>query len=229
MGERALNFSVSGKLWHRSLVMQDRETGTLWSHLLGQAMEGELKGAKLKMFPSQMTDWKTWLRANPDTTVLNMSRTSQEYRREFYRDPALFVLGLRVGARTKAWTFDRLLKERVVNDRVGDLPVVLFFDPESLTAQAFERRVGGAETQFRITDQRFVDERSGSSWDPIKGKALDGASAGQQLIAVPAIVSGLMPWAVFHPDTEGISNAAFEYARERSFLRRQGRRGNRRQ
>ena len=42
--ERELTLQVSGMLWQRSLVMRDLETGTLWSHLMGKAMEGELKG-----------------------------------------------------------------------------------------------------------------------------------------------------------------------------------------
>jgi hypothetical protein len=229
VGERDLNFAVSGKLWNRSLVMRDRETGTLWSHLLGEAMEGELKGARLEMISSQMTDWKTWREQEPDTTVVNLSRTSKEYRKDFYRDPSLFVLGLRVGMKTKAWPFDELVKKRVVNDQVGDLPVVIFFDRESLTAQVFERRVDGQEIRFRAVDERIVDLTHGSLWDGLKGKAMNGPAEGKRLVALPGIVSGLVPWVTFHPDTEGLSVEAIKHARENSFLRRGGRRGTRRQ
>ena len=41
--ERTLTFGVSGMLWNRSLVMYDRETKSLWSHMLGEAMQGRLK------------------------------------------------------------------------------------------------------------------------------------------------------------------------------------------
>jgi hypothetical protein len=228
VGERELNFAVSGKLWNRSLVMRDRETGTLWSHLLGEAMEGELKGTKLEMISSQMTDWRTWREQQPETTVVNLSRTSKEYRRDFYRDPSLFVLGLRVGMKTKAWAFDELVKKRVVNDQVGDLPVVIFFDQESLTAQVFERRIDEQELRFRAVDERIVDLTHGSLWDGLKGKALNGPAEGKNLVSLPGIVSGLTPWVTFHPETEGLSMEAIEHAKENSFLRRSGRRGNRR-
>lgn len=204
--------------------MRDRETGTLWSHLLGEAMEGELKGAKLEIVSSQMTDWKTWREQQPTTTVVKLSRTSGEYRREFYQDPSLFVLGLRVGMKTKAWSFDVLKTKRVVNDLVGDLPVVIFFDPESLTAQVFERRLEGEEIRFRAVDDRIVDLTRGSLWDGLKGEALNGPAEGKGLVALPGIVSGMVPWVTFHPDSEGLTDAAIEHARGNSFLRRRGRR-----
>ena len=53
---RKLTFSVSGMLWNRSLVMLDQETKSLWSHILGQAMRGPLKGTRLEVIPSTMTD-----------------------------------------------------------------------------------------------------------------------------------------------------------------------------
>ena len=42
---------VSGMLWKHNLVMQDLETRSLWSHMLGECMAGELKGARLTMLP----------------------------------------------------------------------------------------------------------------------------------------------------------------------------------
>ena len=80
---RTLTFGVSGMLWQDSLVMYDVETRSLWSHLLGEAMAGPLKGTVLGQVPSVMVDWKTWKSRHPQTTVLNLSRTSAAYRRSF--------------------------------------------------------------------------------------------------------------------------------------------------
>ena len=49
--ERIVTLAVSGKLWNHSLVMVDQETGSLWSHLLGRAMSGPMKGTNLKTLP----------------------------------------------------------------------------------------------------------------------------------------------------------------------------------
>ena len=90
--EKILTFQVSGKLWNRSLVMRDMETGSLWSHILGSCMEGTLRGSDLKILAAVMTTWDDWRKKNPHTTVLNLPRTSAEYNKEFY---AVLVRDLR--------------------------------------------------------------------------------------------------------------------------------------
>jgi hypothetical protein len=49
------SFGVSGKLIMNVLVMYDRETGSLWSQLLGEAVEGELKGTNSLSDPEALT------------------------------------------------------------------------------------------------------------------------------------------------------------------------------
>lgn len=204
-------------LWNRSLVMQDRETKSLWSHILGEAMDGPLKGTLLEIIPSQMTDWGTWRKLHPATTVVNLSRTSQEYRREFYRDPDHFVLGLILeGERPRAWSFADLKGATVVNEEVGRLPVLVVFDPASQTAMAFERRASDRLLTFRErADGKLVDDQTGSVWDRFTGRALEGPLAGMSLKALPAIVSYTTSWIVFHPQTEGLSAQTLQNARQR--------------
>ena len=68
---RALTFGVSGKLYRNSLIMYDRETGSLWSHFLGAAVVGPLRGTRLTFIPAAFTDWGAWRRAHPSTLVLD--------------------------------------------------------------------------------------------------------------------------------------------------------------
>lgn len=53
-----------------NLVMFDRETGSYWSQLLGQAICGPLAGERLSLLPSTVADWGTWRDRHPETTVL---------------------------------------------------------------------------------------------------------------------------------------------------------------
>jgi hypothetical protein len=215
-GQR-LNFAVSGMLWNRSLVMQDRETKSLWSHILGEAMDGPLQGTLLEIIPSHMTDWGTWRKLHPATTVVNLSRTSQEYRTEFYRDPDHFVLGLILeGERPRAWSFADLKEAAVVNEEVGTLPVLVAFDPASHTAMAFERRASDRLLTFRERgDGKLMDEQTASVWDRLTGRALEGPMAGNALKPLPAIVSYTTSWIVFHPQTEGLSEQTLQNALQR--------------
>ena len=93
---KKLTFQVSGQLWQRSLVMRDLETESLWSHILGECMQGELKGKKLELIPAEMTTWKQWLADHPQTTVLDMSPTAKRFDREcFKRMQPVFVITAR--------------------------------------------------------------------------------------------------------------------------------------
>ena len=66
---RTLTLLVSGKLWRNSLIMQDEETGTLWSHVTGEALDGELTGRRLEIVPGVHTTWAEWQEAQPKTLV----------------------------------------------------------------------------------------------------------------------------------------------------------------
>ena len=49
--------------------MLDDRTGTVWSHLDGRAVAGELEGTQLEIRALQTTAWASWLAEHPETTV----------------------------------------------------------------------------------------------------------------------------------------------------------------
>lgn len=200
--KQKLTFGVSGMLWNRSLVMYDKETGTLWSHILGAGMQGKLKGEKLEQVPCAMTDWKTWSREHPAGTVVLLSRSSKEYKTDFYKRPEQFVLGIASGARAKAWRFDALAKAGAVNDTWRDKPVVALFDRESVTARLYARTVGDKELTFEVGEKGVRDKQTGSTWEPTTGRATAGPLKGEYLTPLAAIVSFREVWTKFHPKSE---------------------------
>jgi hypothetical protein len=199
---RALTFSVSGMLWKHSLVMLDQETQSLWSHLLGEAMQGKLKGKRLESIPCVMTDWESWRKQHPDGTVVMLSRTSKEYVREFYRQPQQFVLGVVLEGKAKAWGFDRLVKDPARNDLVGNTPVLVSFDKRSLTARLYSRKTKEKVLTFKRQGDSLTDAETGSTWDPQTGRATAGPLEGTTLVLLPAVVSYRAAWQAFHPASE---------------------------
>lgn len=189
-------------LWERSLVMRDEETGSLWSHLLGRCMQGPLEGAELEALPSVMTDWKTWRAEHPDTTVLMMSRTSVNFRREIYREPSRFVVGMAEGETARAWPFDQLVRRPVVNDQFSARPVLIVFDRPSGTAFIYDRTVGSRTLSFTLRDGSLVDEQTESRWSAARGEAIDGPLRGTRLAPLVGIVSFRRAWDTFHPDSQ---------------------------
>ena len=77
MGLTALSFDVFG-LQKGVLHMRDRETGSVWAHFDGKAIEGEMEGRRLEMVPMPQMTWPEWRDANPDTLVLSRDTPFQD-------------------------------------------------------------------------------------------------------------------------------------------------------
>ena len=90
---RELTFGVSGKLIMNALVMYDRQTETLWSQFLGQAVEGELAGETLGVVSSQLTVWSAWRDEHPDTLVLDTRGGVFDQYSNYYTSPNSGVIG----------------------------------------------------------------------------------------------------------------------------------------
>jgi hypothetical protein len=194
VGEKKLTFQVSGLLWNRSLVMRDLETKSLWSHILGECMRGELKGEKLELIPSVMVTWKRWLADNPETTVLDMKPTAERFRKEFYKNPGEFVYGVKVAGESKAYPFPFLQANPVVQEEIGGVPVLVTYDAASTSAMIFNP--GDRRFKPALENGQLVEVEGGAKFDPVSGV---GSSSKLEKLGV--IVSYRRKWMVFHPDS----------------------------
>ncbi len=182
--------------------MVDEPTGSLWSHILGEAMDGPLKGTRLEIVPAVVTTWVAWKDNYPGTTVLALSRSARQFDVEFQKRPQTFVLGIRLGRKAYAWPFDFLQKEVIVNDAPFGRPMVVFHDLKSTEAQAFHREVDGKVVTFTASlNGQATDRETGSIWDPHTGKCLTGSMKGRALRPTTAIISFRKAWNDFHPDS----------------------------
>ena len=216
---------MSGKLIMNALVMYDRQTGTLWSQFLGRGVSGPLSGTPLEMIPVTLTTWDRWLAEYPDTVALDKSKghyIGDTYSTYYGMEHAAGVLGqenedgrlpnkelvLGVGfdEGPKAYPFSRLADERVVNDFAVDQPVVVYFDPTSDSAIAYERVIDGKELTFSLREEEgleyLVDEETGTLWLPFSGTAVKGELAGSNLARIRSTYSFWFAWTDYYPDTE---------------------------
>lgn len=215
---RALTFGVSGKLVRNSLIMYDRETHSLWSHLTGGAIQGALSGAQLQVVTATQTTWAAWRGAHPDTRVLPHDYAGQidEYqgyfrsgdagilgrKRDDQRLPAKArVLGIRLLDHPKAYSLDAVARARVVNDTFADVPLVVLATADQAAA-AFRREVGGQTLTFAVgPNGTIVDRETGTTWQPLTGGALAGPLSGMTLSPIPATDSFWFGWFDFFPGT----------------------------
>jgi hypothetical protein len=66
---RRLHFEVYG-LYNGTVVLYDRETGSVWLQGEGRAVKGPLTGAVMSQHPLLDTTWAEWKRLHPDTLVM---------------------------------------------------------------------------------------------------------------------------------------------------------------
>ena len=207
VASKTLTLAVSGKLIHENVVLVDLETGSEWPQLRGEAISGPLKGYRLNLIPSVYTNWKTWHVKHPETTVLNLSSIAQGG----LLDPedvggvpekkslSAFQWGLAREGMAQSWPLAELAHQPVLNDSFMGLALLLAFDAPSRTLAAFDRRLGDAELTFRQESSRLVDQQTGTVWDPVTGRAIEGALAGRRLKLVAGNSSLSSAWPSFTP------------------------------
>jgi len=187
--------------------MYDQETNSLWSHLLGEAMSGKLKGTRLTQIPSVMTDWASFRDAHPLATVVMLRRTSQEFTNQIYRPRKRYVLGIAHGNEAKSWNFENLEKSGVVHDQWVQRPIVIMFDRPSVTPRMYRAELDGRRLSFALERRAdvtgiFIDQQTKSIWNPVSGLATAGPLKGKFLQPLPAIVSFDSAWKTFHPQRQ---------------------------
>lgn len=226
-GNRAV-FGVSGLLYRDNLVMYDRATRSLWSQLAGLAIRGVRTGSRLTLVPAMVTTWGRWRETHPDTLVLRPPPESGTLVREGARDysinpyadyqstreagyadysfaderlhPKAEVLGLSHDGSAVAYPLQVMVDRGVVNDRVGQLPIVVAVDGQTLVA--YDRRVGERTLTFDAAGDDVM-AGGGSRWRIATGTAIDGPYRGTRL--APAADHPPMfwfAWLQFHPETE---------------------------
>lgn len=223
-GGRDLSFIVSGKLWRNSLVMQDRETGTLWSHVTGEALHGPLAGRSLDMLSSVQTTWKEWSARHPDTRVLRKETPVRGSRYEAYaRDPSRFgifrsaravrklpgkslVYGIARGGEAVAVAGPALEGDGLLHLEIGGESVLVVRGRDG-GVRAFLPRAGGRGLRFRRDEGRLRDEATGSSWDAETGRCVAGALAGSALEEIPVRPAYWFAWVSFFPDSRVVNRA----------------------
>ena len=204
-----LRFGNSSALYESDMVIFDHETGSYWQQVNGRAIVGPLMGERLLLLPAQTTTWALWKDQFPDTQVL--SRDTGHVRRydydpflglaerlnrdgdflfpvsELARDPRLdpgaIVVGVEVDGRQRAYPI-QLIGDGVVNDSIGEVPIVVFSAVEGPTGAAYVALVENATMTFSFVDGRFRDDQTNSTWN-LAGVATSGELAGTQLQPLP--------------------------------------------
>ncbi len=198
---------------HFNAMFEDVTTGTWWRQVSGEAVAGKLKGTQLAVLPFTQLTLKRWFALHPAGQVLQADGTDPEHfegtsgfergdgKSELTRtnpkswEEKSWVLGVEVGATSKAYDWNRLKKERFINDEVGGMPLVLALAGDDRTFVAFERPDAG---RFTLEGDTLVS--AGLRYD-FSGRKVVAASGDSRLRTVRASQEFWHSWLTFHPAT----------------------------
>ena len=104
------------------------------------------------------------------------------------------VIALEIGGDARAYPLQILTWHEIVNDVVGEVPVIVTFCPLCNAAITFDRRLDGQVYEFgtsgllRNSDLVMYDRTTESLWQQLTGEAIVGELAGQQLTFLPSSI-----------------------------------------
>ena len=182
----------------RAMTWWDHETDSIWSQPWGMAISGPLEGTQLDLIPAGIVPWGTWLADHPDSLVLKVAATGL-FGAPFRN---AFVIGITLGDHAKAYPFQSASNDRVINDWIGTVPVLVLADPDTKAINTYNRNVAGRELEFILQDTELVDTETQTTWDPATGSAVEGPLRGELLQRVPYITSFDWAWEDFYPHSD---------------------------
>ena len=211
-------FLVDG-LRDGAMVITDRETRTVWSHLTGEALEGPDAGRQLDHLQVFQMAWQQWREMRPGTLALAPDEAFAwtyfrhlmgEKKRAFRLHvrprvpggealaPHSMGLGVQLDGAAMFFPFEKMAGPGIAQAKVGgETTVTLFYDDASRGCGAYRAE----EDMVRTAPRQWRDVRSRSTWN-LEGVCTAGVRAGERLIFVPSYPLQWYAWVNRHPETE---------------------------
>jgi hypothetical protein len=194
---------------HFNAMLEDKSTHSWWRQANGEAIAGPRKGGHMTELPSRQVTLRQWLSLYPHSLVMQAdSAFLEQYAKDYayengtsrraltgtdtasWHDKS-WVVGLTVNGQSRAYDWNALLKERVINDTVGGTPVVLALATDNASFFAFARPDAG--TVFTLAGDTLV--ANGARY------AFNGKGEGGALTPINASQEFWHSWRTFQPAT----------------------------
>jgi hypothetical protein len=212
------NFRLVG-MDHFNAMFEDATTKSWWQQATGVAIAGPLKGTSLKEIPSQQLTLASWLYEHPNGQVMQADTTfSEEYEQMAKYDkgtgkssltkrdssswkPKSWVVGVSHNYTSKAYDWNELMKDKVVQDSLPGLPILIAIESDTASFHVFDRTVKGKILSFTKSGDGQIKDNTGSTWN-VNGECADGLLKGQKLQSIQAYQEFWHSWKTFHPETK---------------------------
>ncbi|HMI78703.1 MAG TPA: DUF3179 domain-containing (seleno)protein [Ferruginibacter sp.] len=205
---------------HFNAMFEDVTTKSWWQQATGVAVAGPLKGTALKEIPSEQMTLAAWMRKNPNTLVMQPDPAfAKQYKGlEGFDDGTIksglekrdsaswqfksWVIGLQKDGHAKAYDWNNLVKQRIINDTFQNMAIVLVMENDNRSFHVWNRKTDDVLPEFTLdaATQTMKDNVTGSVWN-MNGECTDGALKGSRLAPIQAYQEFWHSWQSFHPGT----------------------------
>lgn len=205
---------------HFNAMFEDAETKSWWRQATGIAVAGQLKGTALKEIESEQLTLGAWIRKYPNTTILQPDPVFADQYKGLQgfddgtiqsglekRDSASWqfkswVIGVQNNGHAKAYDWNELVKQRVINDTFQNTALVLILENDNRSFHVWNRQVNNKLLHFTFdaSSQTLKDTATNSQWT-MNGECVEGVLKGSRLSAIQAYQEFWHSWETFHPAT----------------------------
>ncbi len=205
--------------------MRDDETGSWWQQVTGEAIQGPLKGQRLRpVFHDELT-FGLWKREKPEGRVLRPNEQLAQAEKYVPADweermvkvpvatsvaidkslePRMLIIGVKVNGVAKAYPLDALVKQNLILDDVAGVPLFIVLGDDKRSVRAFDSSLDGRKLEFFLKPNTstfaMVDAETGSEWD-FTGKGTGGQLNGRQLKRISILNDYWFDWVSYNPGT----------------------------
>jgi len=196
---------------HFNAMLEDATTKSWWRQVTGEAIAGKLKGLQLPEVYSTQTSLADWLQLNPNSLIMQADENFiKSYDSTFkyesgaskskltgtdslsWKDKS-WVIGVKAGKERKAYDWNQLKKEKLIQDKIGATPVLIVLSKNEKSFFAFERPA--ENSIFNLNgDTLLLDNHKYR----IDGKGIDTSFS---LNPLPASQEFWHSWRTFNPGT----------------------------
>ena len=196
---------------HFNAMFEDETTKSWWRQVNGEAITGKLKGQQLPEVLSTQTSLSDWLQLNPNSLIMQADESFiKSYDSTFkfesgaskskltgtdslsWKDKS-WVIGVKAGKERKAYDWNQLKKEKLIQDKIGSIPVLIVLSENEKSFFAFERPSENATFSLNGDTLLFNNYKL-----RIDGKGIDTTFS---LTPLPASQEFWHSWQAFNPGT----------------------------
>ncbi len=205
---------------HFNAMFEDETTKSWWRQVSGVAIAGPLKGSALKEISSEQMRLGAWIRKHSNTLIMQPDpafvkrykglegfdegtiNSSLEKRDSASWQFKSWVVGVAREGHAKAYDWNELVKQRLINDTFQNMSIVLVLENDNRSFHVWNRQVNAKLLSLTLdpTTQALKDTATNSFWN-MNGECIEGELKGSLLTAVQAYQEFWHSWESFHPGT----------------------------